>query len=182
MLHGLRVVRRGDRFRVLTDCRLESRPYDSKVRSEVVDTKGLHGKCGVRRHHVESLRLGALHATKEIGIERELQNRPTSCLLRKFRIGDLVRPRAEYARCLHTTKDVRPSEPLSVSKSGLKHDGDARAHGIRGPGDGVVTRVFAEVNNFESFVAERLDVVPLVLESALLEKDERRIDPGGSGP
>ena len=111
VLDRLRVVRGGDRFRMLEHSSLEPRTYEAEVRGVVLDAKALDLARGIRRDDVEVLRQHILSAVKQVGVERELQDRAPARVLRKLRIDDLVRPAAERARSLDAPKDVRPAEP-----------------------------------------------------------------------
>src|SRR6266446_6883952 len=124
VIDGLGVVRGSDRFWVLEGRRFEPSTDETEVRRELLDAKALDGRYRIRGDDVEPLRQGALNPLKQIGVERELQHGSAARFLCKLRIDDLVRPRSERARALHSAEDVRPPEPPAVAKGGLEDDGN----------------------------------------------------------
>jgi hypothetical protein len=80
-----------------------------------------------------------------------------------------------------TAKQIGSSKPAAVTKGGLDDDIDARPHCLQGFGNDDVNRALGKVDGVQPLRTERLHVPALVFKATLLQQDERRVHPGGSG-
>src|SRR5438067_849350 len=88
VLNRLRVVRCGDRIRILSRSVLQPSTYLAAVCCEILNPKRLDGRTWIRRDHVKHLWNHALSNAKQLRIESELQDRASARLLRKLSIDD----------------------------------------------------------------------------------------------
>ena len=146
---------------------------------EVGEPKRLPRKALSRLHHVHARRLPPLDHPQQVGIQAQLQDRPTPRLLRQLGVDDVVGPITQVAGFVDPDQDVGVAVEASIAQVGLDDDVGARASGFEGASVVVLASELAQIDDAQRALAEMIDVGLLVVDAALLQQLERRVTPDG---